>query len=80
MMAAFVRILHDTTATQAVISGLKYGASYEWRVDAANALGTVQGDVWGFAIKSIAPPLQNASPIRRRLVAAAQNAIWFEDI
>ena len=71
---------------------IDYGITYEWRIDATNAVGTTTGDTWSFNSIVYDPPVAGASGggggssgennmmTLRRLVAAANNKIWYEDI
>lgn len=67
---------------------LLYNTAYEWRVDAVNASGTTTGDTWTFTALVFAPPAAtvagSASPnmmqIIKRVVAAAANTFWYEDV
>ena len=66
--------------TWAIPSGeLVYGTVYQWRIDSIDEYGTTYGDVWEFTAVVLAPPVNNAATLRR-LVAAARNRIYYEDI
>lgn len=64
---------------------LDYNTIYEWRVDAMNDSGTTTGDTWVFTTIAFAPPAQgysnpNALSVIKRLVAAAADTFWYEDV
>lgn len=68
---------------------LDYNKTYEWRVDATNEYGTTTGDTWNFGTIVLDPPSWNNAGAGigdnnmvtlRRLVAAANSKIWYEDI
>lgn len=44
----FVQIAEDITSLRVNIPNLQYDTEYFWRVDAKNAYGTAEGDVWSF--------------------------------
>ncbi len=81
-------VLLDITTTPttilAIASGvMDYGVTYNWRVDARNALATATGDVWSFTTLVFDPPVAsgpNGMAIIKRLIAAAGNKFWYEDI
>jgi len=73
---------------------LLYNTVYQWRIDANNAYGTTTGDVWSFTSLVFAPPLpsgdgaggefggeggKNNMVTVKRLVAAANNTVFYED-
>ena len=71
------------------ITGIDYGSPFEylvtryWRIDAVNDVGMTTGDAWSFIVIAFNPPLptgENNMFTVRRLVAAAKNTIWIEDI
>lgn len=63
---------------------LDYGTTYGWRVDATNVYATTTGDTWTFTTISFAPPTSSPSEgewqVIKRLVAAAADTFWIEDI
>lgn len=89
---------------------LDHGVDYDWRIDAKNDFGVVQGDVWTFSTLYLNPPSakwelipggsgqgpwdippgvpgvdfrwvgDNSMITTKRLVIAAMNRIWFEDL
>ena len=62
---------------------LGYGVTYGWRIDTTNEFGTTTGDTWTFTTISFAPPVSsgaNTMQVIKRLVAAAANKFWYEDI
>jgi hypothetical protein len=62
---------------------LAYSTTYGWRIDATNVYGTTTGDTWTFDTLAFAPPVPtptNTLNIIKRLVAAAADKIWYEDI
>lgn len=61
---------------------LNYGITYGWRVDATSVYGTTTGDTWTFTALVFAPPSPSAGKwqIIKRLVAAAKNKFWYEDV
>ncbi len=65
------------------VGTLSYGVTYEWRIDATNVNGTTTGDTWTFTALTYSPPVassKNTMFTIKRLVAAAANKIWYEDI
>jgi len=73
---------------------LLYNTVYQWRIDANNAYGTTTGDVWSFTSLVFAPPTpsgdgaggelggeggKNNMVTVKRLVAAANNTVFYED-
>ncbi|KKN17996.1 hypothetical protein LCGC14_0960220 [marine sediment metagenome] len=62
---------------------LSYNTAYQWRIDSTNINGTTTGNVWSFTTLSFDPPvasgLNNMVTIRK-VIAAAGNKIWIEDI
>lgn len=76
---SLVKVSDSTSAVSYAIRDLKYSTTYYWRVDARNQFGEVQGDVWEFAIHSLQSAGQIANVIKRRLVAAAKDRIWYEE-
>lgn len=76
-----------------VVAGLEYGATYYWQVQAGNtAADLADSEVWSFTAQEFSPPIQSVHPISglptgennmatiRRLVVAAKNKIFYEDI
>jgi len=66
-----------------LFGSLGYGTTYGWRVDASNFYGTTTGDTWTFTTLTFDPPVpsgQNGMLVVKRLVAAANNKFWYEDI
>lgn len=69
-------------------SPFDYSVTRYWRIDAINAVGTTTGDEWSFTSMVFDPPVPtgagNANPnmmqVIKRLVAAARDKIWYEDI
>jgi len=62
---------------------LDYNITYGWRIDATNTTGTTTGDIWTFDTITFAPPVPtptNTLNIIKRLVAAAADKIWYENI
>ncbi len=67
---------------------LLYNTAYQWRIDAVNAYGTTTGDTWTFTALVFAPPAAtvagsatpNMMQVIKRLVAAAANTFWYEDV
>jgi hypothetical protein len=57
---------------------LAWATEYEWRVDTTNAEGTTTGDTWSFTTIGLLPPVDRVT--YKRLVAAANNKIWYENI
>jgi len=57
---------------------LDYGTVYGWRVDAVNTFGTTTGDTWTFTTLTFSPPTD--ASLVKRLVAAAKNKFYYEDI
>ena len=72
------------------VSPLAYNTVYYWRVDARNDEGTTTGDEWRFTTLVFDPPVFIASgstgfgsdggPTAKRLVACANNKVWYESI
>ncbi len=65
------------------LGSLVYGTTYGWRIDAVNINGTTTGDTWTFTTLTFAPPVpsgKNGMAIIKRLVAAANNKFWYEDV
>ncbi len=64
--------------------GLIYGQAYEWYVVAKRAGSTVTSATWTFTTKTLGsvpvPTGENAIAQKRRLIAAAADKIWYEDI
>ncbi len=58
---------------------LESGEEYSWQIDTVNDYGITYGDVWTFTAMGFLPPVTTGTPIQR-LVAAAKDAIWHEDI
>ncbi len=52
---------------------------YSWRIDTVNEYGVLYGDVWTFTSMIFLPPVTTGTPIQR-LVGAAANGIWYEDV
>ena len=62
---------------------LSYNTIYGWRVDAKNTNGTTTGDTWTFTTITFAPPVptgKNTMQVIKRLVAAADDAFFYEDV
>jgi hypothetical protein len=59
---------------------LPYNTAYQWRIDSVNAEGTTTGDTWSFTTLSLTPPTVANFQIIKRLVAAAADTFWYEDI
>jgi hypothetical protein len=57
---------------------LVYGQEYEWKIDTVSEYGTTYGQVWSFTAVIFAPPVDRI--VIKRLVGAAANSIWYEDI
>ena len=57
---------------------LTWGVTYQWRIDTVNEFGTTTGDVWTFTDLVLGPP--NDVITYKRLVGAANNALWFEAV
>lgn len=59
-----------------------YATTYQWRIDATNEEGTTTGDTWSFTTITFSPPSTAAGKWRilKRLVAAAADTFWYEDI
>ncbi|MGH2272154.1 hypothetical protein ACQ9LF_10175 [Anaerohalosphaeraceae bacterium U12dextr] len=70
----------SSTSTQGYNPGsLGNNVDYYWRIDAKNTQGTTKGDTWHF--KTI--QVQLGTPIekvyRKKLIALADNAFWYEN-
>ncbi len=57
---------------------LSWNTEYSWRVDSISDLGTTVGDTWSFTTVVLLPPEDRLT--YKRLVAAAQNKFYYEDI
>ncbi|KKM91271.1 hypothetical protein LCGC14_1230230 [marine sediment metagenome] len=57
---------------------LAYGVTRYWRIDSINDAGTTTGDEWSFTTISLNSPVDIVTV--GRLVAAANNKIWYESI
>jgi len=68
------------------IVGINYGSPFDyeesraWRIDAVYDSDVTTGDVWTFSTIPFYPPATGEVPTHKRLVAAAENTIWYEDI
>jgi len=56
---------------------LEYDTTYYWRVDSINEYGTTLGETWSFTTLAFLAP--NDQVTIKRLVAAANDTIFFED-
>lgn len=75
-----------------ILSGLVANTTYYWQVHVANTQGWSESEIWSFTTRSFAPPApsldsgtglptgENAMTTVRRLIAAARNRIYYEDI
>lgn len=72
------------TETVAIPSGtLLYSTEYSWYVVAHTSGGDFTSSTWTFTTMSLSPPVptaENAMITKRRLLAASDNKIWYEDI
>ena len=62
---------------------LGYATEYSWYVVAKTGSGEFTSPTWTFTTMSLNPPVptaQNAMLTTRRLLAAADNKIWYEDV
>jgi len=66
--------------TSYINTDVDYEVNRAWRVDAINGSAIATGDVWTFSTISFYPPTTGEVPTHKRLVAAAENTIWYEDI
>jgi hypothetical protein len=57
---------------------IEYGILYEWRIDATNEYGTTLGTVWDFTGVPFLTPTDISAV--KRLIAAADGKIYYEDI
>jgi hypothetical protein len=59
-----------------------YNTEYQWRIDSVNAQGTTTGDTWSFTTLALSPPVitDGSLQVVKRLVAAAADTFWYEDI
>lgn len=55
------------------------GQEYSWRIDGNDGVNVVTGSVWTFTIEAFLPPSTNLASIKR-LIAASNNELWYEDI
>ena len=62
------------------VGELEYGVEYEWRIDSVNEYGISYGDVWSFTAVVFTPPADSDRATTRRIVAAANDKIWYEDV
>lgn len=58
---------------------LESSEEYSWRIDVVNEYGITYGDIWTFTAAGFLPPVTTGTPIQR-LVAAAKDAIYYEDL
>lgn len=74
-----------------ILSGLVVNTTYYWQVHVANTQGWSESEIWSFTTRNFAPPAptlndaglptgKNAMLTVRRLIAAARNRIYYEDI
>ncbi len=79
-----------------ILSGLIANTTYYWQVHVANTQGWSESAIWSFTTRNFAPPAPTAStsPVSgesylsgennmltvRRLIAAARNRIYYEDV
>jgi hypothetical protein len=57
-----------------------YNTEYQWRIDSVNAQGTTTGDTWSFTTLVFTPPTVAVFQVIKRLVAAAADTFWYEDL
>lgn len=80
----------ESTSIQ-IISNLIEGTTYYWRVDSTDQNETITGVEWSFTILVFAPPAptlnseglptgENTMLVVKRLIAAARNKIFYENI
>jgi hypothetical protein len=72
----------ETTAWS-VPAALTHNSVYGWRVVAHTTGETITGPTWTFTTMTLNPPIptaENAMITKRRLIAAADDKIWYEDI
>ncbi len=72
---ALVLLAADVATTSYAMPEIVWGETYYWRVDSTNDAGTTTGDVWSFTTQLLYPP--DPQTKYRRLVAAANNRIWY---
>lgn len=84
-------IAFDIEATEFEIPyPLNYNTEYQWRVDAINAAGITEGDVWTFTGLIMYPPVASRHPVTdnlsgdngmitlARLVVVSDNKVFYE--
>lgn len=75
-MALVAKGQTETSYTGITVDPLQ---EYQWRIDSINNNGITTGTVWTFIGKELLlPPVPSASV--KRVVAAALNKIWYEDV
>ena len=87
--AGLIRGWKVTTKLQ-ILSGLVANTTYYWQVHVANTRGWSESEIWSFTTRNFAPPVVsggedaptgiNAMTTVGRLIAAARNRIYYEDI
>jgi len=89
-----VQIAEEQAGLSIVVPyNLEYNTVYNWRVDATNEYGTTTGDTWSFTVLVLSPPTistgvggagdftgENNMLTVNRLISAANNKIWYEDL
>lgn len=70
----------DLTAIQSFSPGsLGNNVDYYWRIDAKNAQGITKGDTWHFKTVEVQLGTPVEKVYRKKLVALADNAFWYEN-
>jgi hypothetical protein len=71
------------TGLSYALPGLLHGYGYTWRVDSVNADGVTTGVAWDFStliIDAPEPTAENAMALRMRVVAVANDKVYYEDV
>ncbi len=90
--AAGLQVGWRRTQKLQIVSGLVANTTYYWQVHVANTQGWSESAIWSFTTRNFAPPApsldsdtglptgENNMLTVRRLIAAARNRIYYEDI
>ncbi len=88
--AAGLQVGWRKTQKLQIVSGLIANTTYYWQVHVANTQGWSESEIWSFTTRAFAPPVvsggedtptgENNMLTVRRLIAAARNRIYYENI
>lgn len=86
-------VVAELNSSLQVVAGLEYNSTYYWQVQAASIDASLaDSEIWSFTTTTFRPPAISTHPISelptgennmltvRRLIAAANGKIWYEDL